>query len=542
LCIGPVYDMLKEKGERAMKCSECENEIPEGSVFCPVCGSAQFEVPVEEITPEPVEEVKEEAALVPEEPKPVKKKKKWWILAAAAGVLAVVAALVTFMRPQPGYGVYATSDQLLLIDLSGGESVRLAGNISLYRMFLTKDEKRLFFQEGDDFSRGGLYYLDLHSESKEPVKLTTDTGGLYINDQGTGLAYIRNGNLLVHDLKSETVIAHDVVGFLCDEDMDTFAFYKTTTINDSGVLLYSKTWYFQDGDQEPKLVGDGRKGVSVLGLSADGKTMIYTGDGGIYAWKNGKETVIAEHAAKEGIVYEDMTFYYYTVNSSGQTVLCFYNGEDSVEITDNQEVRASGEQHMARWQDEKSGHCFVAIRDRVLEIPIEQVLRVELSEDGETLYVTTQGEVEKRNLYTVDISRGEEGQAQLLVENAPYFSLEHLGKRLYYWVGEIGKSGELYCDGKLLLENVQNYLQVHEETGTLLVRGEASSDYRAAIYMVRDGKVTKLTDEGGQTGFASNGDALVVTGKAELWCYGQNGAKKLLATNGVQVYTLGKRN
>jgi hypothetical protein len=147
LYTGNLYDMLKEKGETAMKCSECQNEIPEGSVFCPVCGSAQFGEPVEVIST-PVVEAKEEPAPVTKITLLSKWKKKWWILAAAAGVLAAVvalAALVIFANRPPEYAVYATLDSLMLRDLSGGEPVRLAGNISLREMLLTKDEKRLFY-------------------------------------------------------------------------------------------------------------------------------------------------------------------------------------------------------------------------------------------------------------------------------------------------------------------------------------------------------------------------------------------------------------
>lgn len=533
-----------------MKCVECQNELPRGVAFCPVCGSAVFEEPVVEM-PEPVvEEITETIPVAEKKPFwekfPAKKlfeKKllKWWA-AAGACLVAVVVILALFPGNRPTLGVYATSDSLLLIDLSGGEPVRLAWNISLTELFMTKDEKRLFYEEGDDINSGGLYYLDLRSDSKEPVKLATNVNYLYVNEKGTGVGYIREGDLYVHDLESETLIAQDVTSFLCDEDMDTFAYVRTTRELESGMLVYKRTWSFQDGNAEPMLVGEGRENVVVMALSTDGKTMIYSGDGGIYAWENGKETVIAEDAARKGIVYEDMTFYYYKTDPSGQATLYFYNGKESVKITDNQAVSVSGEQHMARWQDEESGHCFVALRERILEIPIKQVIRAELSENGKALYVTTQGEDEKKDLYTVDISRGEAGQVRLLLEDALYIRLEPLGKRLYYWVRQTGNVGDLYCDGELILSNVQSMLQAHEETESLLVRGEATSGYQTDIYVVRDGKTVKLTDQGGQFGFATNGNALVVTGEGELWCYDRKGTGKLLASNARTVYSLGKRD
>lgn len=529
-----------------MKCVECQNELPRGVAFCPACGSAVFEEP-EAVILEPVAEEAAEPTPAAEkkpfwEKLPVKKlleKKvlKWW---AAAGVclVAVVAILVIAGSHRPAFGVYATGDSLMLIDLSGGETVRLAGNISLTKLFMTKDGNGLFYEEGDDITRGGLYYLDLRSDPKEPVKLAKKVNHPYVNEKGTGVGYIREGDLYAHDLESETLIAEDVTSFLCDEDMDTFAFVRVTRVIGFDMPTYERTWYFQDGKAEPVLVGEGRENVEVLALSADGKTMIYSGDGGIYAWENGKETVIVEDAARKGIVYKDMTFYYYQADPSGQATLYFYNGKESVKITDNQAVSVSGEQSILRWQDEESGHCFVALRERVLEIPIKQAIQTELSEDGKTLYVTTQGEDKKKDLYTVDISRGEAGQVQLLLEDALYIRLEPLGKRLYYWVRQTGNVGDLYCDGELVLKNVQSYFTVHEETETLLVRGEATSGYYADIYMVRDGKTVKLTDQGGTFGFATNGDALVVTGEGELWCYDRRGTGKRLADNALTVYTL----
>ena len=534
------YSMLKEKGVAAMKCTECQNEIPKGSVFCPICGSAQFEETVDfAVQPEPVaesiEEKEESVAELPEKPR-LKVKKKWWIL-AVAGLLLAVAAVVMFANRSPEYAVYATLDSLMLKDLSGGEPVRLAGNISLREMLLTKDGKRLFYQEGDDISTGYLYYLDLRSDPMEPVKLVKEARQLFINEQGTRLGYIRGAKLYAHDLESETLIAEDVTNFLCDEDVDTFAYARVTSQIDFDFAVYERIWYFRDGDGEEVLVGEGRKYVNVLWLSADGKTMIYSADNGINVWKNGEETVIADGAVR-GYIYEDMSFYYETVNESGQAVVCFYDGKQSIEIPNASLGRAYGEQPLLRWQDEQNGQYFVAIRDRVLEIPLEGVMSLELARDGKTLYVTTQGEGKKRDLYSVDISREEAGQVQLLAENASQLRFAQLEGRFYYWVGTTGLGGTLYCDGERVLENVQSNHQTHEPSGTLLIRGETSPGVWATIYMVRDGKAVKLTDEGGETGFATNGDALVMTENAELWCFDRNGRGKLLANNAINVYSL----
>lgn len=521
--------MLKEKGETAMKCVECQNEIPEGIAFCPICASAVFE--------EPVTEVKKEPALVPEEAPPAKKKKKWWIL-AAAGMLAVVAAVavVSFAAFRPSFAVYATAHALFLTDLSDGEPVKLAEFSNTRAIVMTEDQKHLFYMaEVNEAWPNDLYHLDLRSGSKEPEKLAEEVSQFYANAKGTRLSYIRDGDLYVHDLKTETLIAEAVDYYLCDEDIDTFVYATMTKVGDSFAL--SKKWYFMDGNMKPDLVGgDGL--VETLRFTADGKRLIYADDGGLYVREGNREIVIAENATLAGGVYEDGSFYYQTVNDADQTVLFFYDGKRSVEIPANESAKlGNGSRPVLVWQDEQSGQYYVAIEERVLEIPLEQVTSVKLSGDGNALYVTTQGkENSSESLYMVDISWGRAGKVQLLVKDAARIYIHSAGKRLYYWVDEKGTLGTLYCDGKQLLQDVQSRFQVHEETETILMRGEASSDGLTAVYMVRGGKTIKLTDEGKQVGFATNGDPLVLTGKGELWCFDRNGAGKWLVKHTTDFY------
>lgn len=534
--------MLKEKGKITMKCAECQNEIPVGSVFCPICGSAVFEEPVAVIPePEPVTEINEEPISVSEK-KPLwkklpvqkllgKKLRKWWILAAVC--LLTVVALVIFAGHRSGYGVYTTGGSVFLTDLSGGEPVMLMEYGSCWDLVITEDQEHLFYQGRKAASQSrDVYHLDLRTLSKEPEKLAENVSSFYVNAQGTRAVYIREGNLYVHDLSDEKLIAENVVNFLCDEDIDTFAYSQTITAVSS---MMGQVWYYKDGDAEPRIVGDGRSDVKVLRLTADGM-LIYSMGEKFYVWKDHEEILIAENATRVSGVYEDGSFYYQTENAAGHAVFCFYDGKQSVEITDSRNVQAGlGKQPTLWWLDDQSGHCFVAVGENVLEIPLELVQEVVPCEDGRSLHVTTQGEEGKVNLYTVDISRGKVGQVQLLVENAPYFRLEPLGNRLYYWVGETGKPGELYCDGERILENVSQYVQIQQETGTILIQGGLSSGNFLDVYMVRDGKAIKLTEEGRRPEFASNGDVLVCTNytdqTGELWCFDRNGKGKLLADN-----------
>ena len=537
-----------------MKCVECQNEIPVGSAFCPVCGSAVFEEPVAEI-PEPVaEEIIEPIPVAEERPLrekiPVKKlleKKvlKWW---AAAGVclLAVVAALVIFMRPQPGYGVYAARGSVFLKDLSGGEPVMLMEYGSCTDLMMSEDQKHLFYRASKSASQTfNLYHLDLGSSSREPEMLAAKVDQFYVNDRGTRVSYIRDSRLYVHDLKSEKFIAEWVNDFLCDEDFDTFVYSKTRTEVISSTFVSEVAWYIKDGDAEPRIIGDGRKGVTPLRFTADGKTLIYSVDDKLYAWRNNEDILIAEKAYPKGNVFEDGTFYYSMGNDAGKESFCFYDGEKSIDITAAQNARLiSGTQPMLIWQESTDGPCHMAIRERILEIPLKRVHDIVLSEDGKRICVIAQDGEGKEQLYTAPVSSQGLGELQLLTQSLWGVDAWFVGGKLYYWEAKSRSEGTLYCEGEELLQDVQQYVQVHWETGTLLVQEKVASDHRPAVYMVCNGKAMMLTEEGGPPKFATNGDVLVRTNYvgqlAELWHFDQRGKGTLLAKDVTGVYVIGE--
>ena len=516
-----------------MKCSECQKEIPEGSVFCPVCGSAQFGEPAEVIS-RPVAEEKAEAVPATEESKPAPKKKKWWILAAAAGVLtAVVAlALVIFPGNGSGFAIYTAANGNYLTDLSGGEPVLLLKDGYWTNLSMTENQKHVFYEAWEENQPKNLYHVDLRSFSKKPEVVAENVSQFYANADGTRVAYIRDRDLYVYDFRSEKLIAEKVGRFLCDEDMDTFL-YTSSKLEGYDFIMESAAWWFKDRDAEPELVGNGRKGVKMLRFTADGKTLIYSVNDKLYAWKNNEDILIAEDAKLVGDVYEDGSFYYQTVNYAGQGHICFYDGEKSVDITAEQTVSTdTSAQPVLRWQDSAGGRTYVAIRDRILEMPLEQVTALTFSEDGKKICAEVRDENGKYRLYTATVYGKELGKMRLLVEDAVHVGTWFVGRDLYYWIGEIGKTGDLYCDGKLIVENVDSYVQFHEESGTLLVCGEETSDYRSDIYIVRNQRVIKLTDEGWDPGFASNGEVLVrtyINQTSELWCFDHNGKGRLLA-------------
>ena len=528
-----------------MKCSECQNEIPAGSVFCPVCGSAQFGEPVEVIS-RPVAEEKAEAVPATEESKPAPKKKKWWILAVAAGVLAVVVALalVLFTGSQPGYGVYSAGGSVFLTNLSGGEPVMLMEYGSCTDLVMSADQKHLFYRARKAATQIQLlFHLDLQSTSKEPEVLVENAGQFYVSADGTRVTYIRDGNLYVHNLKSQKRIAENVSEFLCDDDVDTFA-YTATKLGGRDIVL-DRALFFWDGDVETRIVGNARKDVKMLCLSTDGKTLIYSVDDKLYAWKNNESVLIAENTSPESKVFEDGTFYYRVENDAGVRSYCFYDGEKSIDITAAQNVRViSGTEPMLTWQEKNDGPCYLAIRDQVLEIPLENADGITLSEDGRRICITSWGEDGKSDLYCASLSSEGLGQLQLLAQDEWRCLVWFVGERLYYWTGEPLKPGTLYCDGEEILQDVKMEILVHPETGTLLVPGKETSKFEREVFMVRHGEVIQLTDKGKYLRFATNGDALVglnATGDvAQLWRFDQKGKGTLLAKDVTGIYVIGE--
>ena len=514
-----------------MKCTECDKEIPAGSVFCPICGSAQFEETVESVVqPEPVEEdveAKEEPiAEVPEKLR-MKARKQWWILAAC--LVLVVAALVLFAGHRPGFGFYTTASGLFLSDLSGSEPLKLADDGYYAGLVMTENQDHIFYRAWKNGQPPGLYHVDLRDLSKEPEKLAENVGQFYVNARGTRMAYIRDGNLYVYNRKSETLVAEDVAQFLCDEAMDTFAYATFAQVGDAFAL--TKKWYVKDGSAEPKVVGEDGF-VEILSLPADGKPLIFSVDGKFYAYKDNEDILIAENATLTSGVYEDGSFYYKKLNDEEQFICCYFDGKRSVEITNAQNVSEDfGAQPILHWQDKSSGRYFVAVRGHVMEIPLEQIVDIALSEDEKTLCVTAGDENGKLSLYTASIFWGKLGKMRQLARDAESIWTWFVGKKLYYRSVESGGLGTLYCNGKEIQQGVRGALRVHEETGTVLVWGEESSDNQAAVYMVRNGKSVKLMDKVGYTSgnleFTSNGGVLLrtnVTGQiSDLWYFDRSG-------------------
>lgn len=533
-----------------MKCTECQNEIPKGSVFCPICGSAQFEETVDfAVQPEPVaesiEEKEEPVAELPEKPR-LKVKKKWWILAVAGLLLAAVAAVVIFTGRRPGYGAYYAGGSTYLTDLSDGEPVMLMEYGSCTGLVMTEDQNHLFYQGIKAAGQGrGLYHLNLRTASGEPELLAENVSLFYVNDKGTRVAYLRDGKLYVHDMDSEKLIAESVVSFLCDEDFDTFAYSQGSFVTSGQMAVIGKVWYFKDGDAQARVLGDGGTDVRILHLAADGKRMVYSVGDRLYVWENDTDTLIAENANVATSVYEDGSFCYCGIDAAGGRKWYFYNGEKSIEIAATANAgMIPGTQPMLSWQDASGEKNYVSIRDRVLEIPLKNADGITLSEDGRRICITSWGDDGKRDLYCASLSSEGLGQLQLLAQDERHCQAWFVGERLYYWTGEPWKQGTLYCDGEKILQDVKMELLVHPETGTLLVPGKETSKFETEVFMVRHGEVIQLTDKGRYLRFASNGDALVglnsVGDIAQLWCFDRNGKGKLLAEDVTRVLAITK--
>lgn len=302
-----------------IKCPNCSREVSDDNIFCPDCGTRlSAPAPVQEsqepVAPAVAAEAPAEAAA-----QPAKKGfsfaavlaalKKFWgktkevankvldkiplprkVVAIIGAALAVIIVAVIVLLIVLGankdypYALYVKDGDLYFSNLKVGKEVEIVdlssdSNEAYYvgnSAALTKDGSRLFYPE---FESDGntLYYRDL--KKKDSVKVDTNITRYAINEKGTAIVYIKEGNLYKSNLKDKEKIASEIGTFYISEDFKKIIYTKTS---DGKTDLY-----FKNGNKDAeKMVSE----ASIVSYDHEKLAWIfYSKEGSLYFQKPGKD-------------------------------------------------------------------------------------------------------------------------------------------------------------------------------------------------------------------------------------------------------------
>lgn len=305
-----------------IKCPNCNHDVSEESIFCPECGTrmsapAPVQEPQEPVAPAAAVEAPAEAP-VEAAAEPAKKafsfaavwaavkkffgkvkevtnkvvdkiplpKKVVAIIAIALAVILVAGIIVLIVvnanRTYP-FALYVKDNDLYFSNLKKGKQVEIIdyeqGNSMAYysgaSAALNKSGSRLFYPEFDSDGTT-LYYRDLNK--KEAVKIDSGVTSYAINENGTAIVYMKEGNLYKSNLKDKEKIASDIGSFRVSKDLKKVLYTK------EGAL------YFKNGNKDAeKIVSD----ASLVSCDSEKLAwMFYTKEGALYFQKPGKDDKI----------------------------------------------------------------------------------------------------------------------------------------------------------------------------------------------------------------------------------------------------------
>ena len=224
-------------------CSQCGTQLPSGVAFCGNCGAkndngaAAPAVPKKKSIPGNISLPK---ITIPP-------KMLYAGLGAVAVVLAVILLAVSLGSGSSDAGiVYVKEGQLQHILASGKDEAhvlteRLSGKKNADadelmelavdelqgKVKLSADGKKLFYPDRFDGRNYSLYCQDLSNTKKDPVKIDSGLSGTYqINDKGTMVTYMKEQKLYQHDLKEKHKIDSGVSDFCVSDDGSKLLYEK----------------------------------------------------------------------------------------------------------------------------------------------------------------------------------------------------------------------------------------------------------------------------------------------------------------------------
>ena len=414
-----------------------------------------------------------------------------------------------------GKNLVEITGKLLDSDMKDELSMDKGYELSMYYK-LAEDGKTLFYADRIDDDGYTLYVRDITNMKKEPVKIDSDlTSTYHVNEKGNLITYLKDGTLYQHNLKEKTKIDSDVRSYRVTPDGKTLLYLVRESGDDYGTL------YLKKGNKDAeKFVS---KITSLMYADENLSTILYKKDSDLYQKKGNKDAEKIASDVSSIYCYQNGSFYYtkseneeiklwnlikddYEDKESSayqyyaewlkeenfymeSGALYWYNGKESVEVSESMRYVEStaAETSMVIFTGSESGDLpkvsltkfingevdlygeiygggedakyYVAVKDTVAEIKLDDIDTVYISRDAKKLYVGADlddkhGEI---NIYEIAVNGGKLKEAKKVVEEVyGYFYMDANGE-LIYFKDVKNSEGELYWKGNKIDDDVYIY-------------------------------------------------------------------------------------
>lgn len=453
-------------------------------------------------------------------------------------VLAAVLAVLLLPRGsaepyQINVGLYVKDGELHYLDFESGQSGRASVDLfdrqmsdsllskwgSTLSADVSQSGRYLFFREfakTKDYDDAKLMLKDLTKPEEEAVEIDTGVyGNFYISDDDSFVLYQKGRNFYrfwVEKKESERLAE----GF--PDGMESI--FRISPDRRTAVL-WQKDGYrlLRDGELKDGL-------YEMLSLSNDGRTAYFLREQAVYKLDpdSGKETKLADGAVKLSFTYDGDALYYFGPEKDGLCTLYFYNGSESVKLTDaciynlTYGYCANRPLMVVYVQTADGREVHLAIRDKLIKLgTTEEVFGWTLSYDEDLMiyYDHYDSETHSGDLYRMELSGENAGKAQLVAEDVKGAKFINQGDDIYYYKNADGEK-LTFINGEKTDVDIHSYytgmLAPLKESGKLLYVSDWDVERKTGTLMFWDGKTNvTVAEEAVQFISTSEGRLLYLT-------------------------------
>lgn len=507
-----------------MNCPKCNAPVPGDSAFCPECG-AKVEAPVQQTAapvvpaafcPECGAPMAAGAAFcdncgaqtgtaAPAEAPAAKKPAAKWLklgIAAVALVAIVILVISLFGGSKPNFALYRKDDSLMYSKLSGKPFEITDESTGTH--WINKDGSKLFYTED-----GKLYVRNVEKAKAEPQQLAKGVSGFQINEKGTMVFFMKEGNLRWCDLKDNgDKIASDVTYYRASPDGKTLIY---VTYSDGEYELYRAT---VSGKKINSIkIDSAEKTSDYPSISENFKYVVYKADDDLYMQTGKKEAVkIDSEASIVGPVYDNGSFYYTVTEedededgrTTYETSLYFWNGKKGTQVAKDY----SGTYSMASEaavlcyyyteynDDEAETTYYVAVKAKASELKVEDVHDMAIKPNGKEMLIVADYDEKDGSGTVYKASIGSAVKAPKKVdgvEDVYYVYYINDGKKTVFQADADGETYTLYVNGKKISDDVSGW-NYSKESGMFVYKtDESKGEY--SLWQLKGSKGKKINDD-----------------------------------------------